>query len=59
MPSNVLNRGLLSWIKSYTAALLDENAVQQANSRLDQLSLSTDRKVAARQHVESLQAREA
>jgi restriction system protein len=59
MPSNVLNRGLLSWIKSHTAPLLDKNSVQQANSRLDQLSLSTDRKAAARQHVESLQARKA
>ena len=59
MPPNVLNRGLLSWIKGHTAPQLDEKAVQQANSRLDQLSLSTDRKAAARHHVESLQARRA
>lgn len=57
MPGNVLNRGLLPWIKSHTTTLLDPDAVQQASARLDELHRATNRKVAARDHVKALKAR--
>ena len=57
MPSNVLNRGLLSWIKSHTSTLLDSAVVQQSITRLEDLHRATDRKTAARDHVIALKAR--
>lgn len=59
MPPNVLNRGLLPWIKNHTATLLDHSAWQQAASRLDELNRSTDRKAAARNHLAAIKARSA
>ena len=57
LPGNVLNGGLLPWIRNHTATLLDPAAVQQANSRLDELHRATDRNAAARDHVKALKAR--
>lgn len=57
LPGNVLNRGLLSWIRNHTTTLLDSSAVQQANARLDELHRATNRKAAARDHVKALKAR--
>lgn len=57
LPGNVLNRGLLPWIRNHTTTLLDSSAVQQANARLDELHRATDRKAAARDHVKTLKAR--
>lgn len=57
MPTNVLNRGLLPWIMNHTATLLDPSSWQQAVSRLDGLHRSTDRKAAARAHIEAIKAR--
>jgi restriction system protein len=59
MPDNVLNRGLRSWIDQHTVAVLDANAWQQAGSRLDELSRSTDRREAARNHLAILKSRHA
>jgi restriction system protein len=59
MPANVLNRRLLPWIKNHTAPLLDPAALQLANSRLESLCQSTDRKAAARDHLKALKARNA
>ena len=57
LPGNVLNRGLLPWIKNHTATLLDPAAVHQASARFDELHRLTDRKAAARDHVKALKAR--
>lgn len=57
MPGNVLNHGLLKWIKSHTVPRLDSTTLQQANLRLDHLNRSTNRKAAARNHVKELKAR--
>lgn len=59
MPDNVINQGLRSWIENRSTPLLDSNAVRIANSRLDSLCQSTDRKTAARDHVKSLNTRNA
>jgi hypothetical protein len=59
LPGNVLNRGLLAWIGKHSAPLLDPDAVRIANSRLESLCQSTDRKAAARNHVKALNARNA
>jgi restriction system protein len=59
LPGNVLNRGLLPWIRNHTATLLDPSAVQRANALLDDLHRSTDRKAAAREHLKALQTRNA
>ena len=57
LPSNVLNRGLLPWIRNHTTTLLDSTAVQHAIARLDELHRATDCKTAARDHLTSLNAR--
>lgn len=59
MPGNVLNHGLLAWIAKHSAPLLDSDAVRVANSRLESLGQSTNRKTAARDHVKSLNTRNA
>jgi hypothetical protein len=57
LPGNVLNRGLLPWIRNHTATLLDSSVVHQAIARIDELHRTTDRKAAARDHVKELKAR--
>ncbi len=59
MPDSVLNQGLRSWIENRSTPLLDSNAVRIANARLDSLCQSTDRKIAARNHLKALAARKA
>jgi restriction system protein len=59
MPSNVINRGLLPWIKNHTEILIDPSAVSQANSVLTTLQLSTNRRKASRAHLRSIHARNA
>jgi hypothetical protein len=59
MPCNVINKGLRSWIEKHTAPLLDPDAVRIANSRLETLCQTTDRKAAARDHLRALAARHA
>lgn len=57
LPGNVLNCGLLPWIRNHTARILDSAAVQQVNAHLEELNRSTDRKAAARDHVKALNSR--
>lgn len=57
MPRNVLNRGLIAWIKSHSAVRLDNASIQRSNLLLDQLNLTTDRKTVAAEHRRSLLAR--
>jgi hypothetical protein len=59
MPGNVLNRDLLAWINKHTAPILDHNATGIVNARLESLCKSTDRKTAAREHLKSLNTRNA
>ncbi|MEY4570652.1 MAG: hypothetical protein RLZZ398_2091 [Verrucomicrobiota bacterium] len=59
MPGNVLNHGLLSWIKKHSTPLLNFDAIQIATSLLESLNQSTDRKTAARDHSKALAARNA
>ncbi len=59
MPGNVINDGLHSWIANRTTPLLDPDAVRIANSRLESLYQSTDRRTAARDHLKSLNTRNA
>lgn len=59
MPSNVMNCGLLPWIKNHTEILLDPSTVLQANSALTTLQLSTNRRKASRAHLRSIHARNA
>lgn len=57
MPANVLNRGLLPWITAHTATLLGPHSVEMANSRLNTLNRTTDRKQASREHLTAMKAR--
>ena len=59
MPGNVLNRDLTGWIKNHTAPILDPAASGIVNTRLESLCQSTDRKTAARDHIKSLNTRNA
>lgn len=59
MPGNVINHGLRSWIARRSTPMLDPDTVRIATARLESLSRSTDRKAAARNHVEALNARNA
>jgi len=57
MPPNVLNRGLRQWIEARRAPILTATQVAQANDSLANLSITTDRKAAARQHIQSIKQR--
>jgi hypothetical protein len=57
MPDNVLNRGLIPWIKQHTDPLLDADAWQIAAERLDELARATDRRSASRNHLAALETR--
>ncbi len=57
MPENVLNRGLIDWIKKHNAVRIDSAIIQRACSRLDELNRNTDRRKAAREHLAALKER--
>lgn len=57
MPGNVLNRGLLPWIRNHSLTVLDPATVQKANQSLGHLSDSTNRREAARSHIRALRER--
>ncbi len=59
MPGNVLNHDLLGWIKNHAAPILGPDASGIVNGRLESLCQSTDRKTAARDHLKSLNTRNA
>lgn len=48
MPGNVLNGGLLRWIRSHQTPLLTAEQLTEANDKLRRLDQSTDRKQASR-----------
>lgn len=55
MPPNVINRGLLSWIRDHTATVLDPSKLEKANLSLSSLVHSTDKKEASRAHLAGIQ----
>lgn len=57
MPSNVINRGLISWIKDHTATALDPLTLEEVDRRLSSLVLSTDQNQASRDHLAGIQTR--
>jgi restriction system protein len=57
MPPNVLNHGLIPWIRRHTAPLIDPATAQKAIAQLDHLHRTTHRKSAARAHLAALRAR--
>jgi hypothetical protein len=59
MPHNVINRGLISWIKRHRGIRLDAPSTTKAVARFDHLHRSTDRRSAARQHLAALRTRHA
>jgi restriction system protein len=59
MPANVINRGLLAWIRSRSVSLIDPAVVSRVNTQLESLCQRTNRKTAARNHTKALKAREA
>lgn len=59
MPHNVINCGLMQWIKRHSEIRLTPLATENAIACLDQLHRSTDRRTAARIHHAALQTRRA
>ncbi len=59
MPSNVLNKGLTSWILQHQDVHLDPTAHEKALAILNEIHRTTDRKAAARQHLIDLKTRHA
>jgi restriction system protein len=57
MPPNVINRGLISWIKNHTATVLDPPMLETVHQSLSSLVLSTDKKEASRAHLAGIQTR--
>jgi restriction system protein len=57
MPENVLNRGLITWIKNRQQVLLDDRQVQGINQQLQVHIKFTDRHKVSREHVQALRAR--
>jgi len=55
MPPNVINRGLLTWIRDHSATVLDSSMLEKANLRLSSLVLSTDQKEVSRAHLAGIQ----
>jgi restriction system protein len=59
MPDNVLNRGLVPWIKRHEEIRLDSDSTEKAIACLEHLQRSTDRRTAARKHLAALRVRHA
>lgn len=59
MPPNVINRGLILWIKNHQATLLDPAVFQASLSRLDELNHNTHRGHSAKQHLAAMKQRNA
>ena len=57
MPANVLNKDLLPWIQNHHAPALGPATLQRALSCLDELKRTTNRREAARNHLQALKAR--
>lgn len=59
MPANVLSHGLRSWVENHRDCRLDPEKVAQISKKLAAHELTTDRKIAARQHLKDLKSRRA
>lgn len=59
MPDNVLNHGLVRWIKNHTTPRLAPSQFEQIASRLDHLDRTTNRRTAARLHLQAMKKRQA
>jgi hypothetical protein len=57
MPDNVLNRGLVPWIKRHVEVRLEPDSTEKAIACLEHLQRSTDRRTAAREHIAALRMR--
>jgi restriction system protein len=57
MPPNVLNKGLRSWIEARRDSILSTDQVDWILETLEQHEDDTDRRAAARQHLNDLRAR--
>ena len=57
LPDNVLRRNLLHWIRKHSETLLSPKEISQSTAALHQLHLSTDRRVAAKEHLADLRRR--
>lgn len=57
MPHNVLNNGLISWIRSHWTAKLIPPTFTQVVSQLNELERTTNRSIAAREHLAALKVR--
>ncbi|MFN5580765.1 MAG: nuclease-related domain-containing protein, partial [Akkermansiaceae bacterium] len=57
MPVNVLNGGLVRWIKSHADPRIDAPTVEQAVSQLSELDRTTNRGTASCEHLKALKAR--
>ena len=54
LPGNVLNRGLVPWIKRHGEIRLDPASTEKAIASLERLHRSTNRRIAARDHLAAL-----
>jgi len=59
MPDNVLNSGLIPWIKTHPDGILATESFQNAADSLDSLDKATNRRDAARNHLKALDMRHA
>lgn len=57
MPDNVLTRGLIQWIKNNPDGILNTESFQHAVAALDKLDRTTNRRVAAQEHLKALAER--
>ena len=57
MPDNVLTRGLIQWIKKHPDGILNAESFHHAAATLDNLDRTTNRRVAAQEHLKALAER--
>lgn len=57
LPPNVLTQGLGGYIRTHQEPVLAPEVAAKCNQSLDQLSQSTNRRAAARQHLAALRAK--
>jgi restriction system protein len=57
MPDNVLNGGLIRWIKNHAEPRIVTSTVDQAVSQLSELDRTINRRTASREHLKALRTR--
>lgn len=58
MPDNVINRGLISWIRAKHAVLLESAPFERASRLLHELQTTTNRRKAKRAHLAQMNLRQ-